>query len=118
MIRAVQGLFALTGLGFAAFGLLFGLALGGVYALDPGLPEAVSWLGGGGMALIFTLMGAGLALVNLVVAGGLGQGQRWAWRVGVGLGVLYLPSGCLPLGGVLLLLLAQREIREYCTPVE
>lgn len=107
--------YARWGLWFGgAWNLLMGLALGPLSSLS-------FWSDPDGQvfALVMTVV---LTVVTLaifgvfgaacvVAANGIGRGSRWAWYLGVGLGVLYLP-GCWPLGGVVLFGLLKDKTRK------
>lgn len=40
-------------------------------------------------------------IFNFVAASGLSNGRKWAWYLGLVLGAMYIPSGCLPLGALI-----------------
>src|SRR5688572_4224084 len=86
--------------------VLLGIGLGPLMAaplfLDPSIPEGM----GTGLAIGFTLFSlvlcGGFGLVNFVAASGLGRGAKWGWILSLVLGAIYLPTACLPFGGVLM----------------
>ncbi len=77
--------------------VLVGLALSLVpFGWDPAVePEYALRAGIIWFSAVVSLAMAGLAEV---VIRGLGMRRRWAWKIGVGLFVVYLPSAFLPLG--------------------
>lgn len=85
------------------------LGLGVVMAPLYTLILSIDGEGGGGSVVMGLVLGAmmlGLGVVfgalNFAAAWGLKRQAKWAWVLTVFLGVLYLPSGCLPFGAVLL----------------
>ncbi len=94
---------------------LMGLFMGPVFAwlssLDaPGerMPPAVMTM----MTIIIFIFSGGFAALNFIAAWGLGQGRKWAWVMGVCIGGIYAPSGCLPFGGLILYGLLNDRVRK------
>ena len=117
--RRPSGPLRLGALGIALLGVV---QLGfGLFAA-PGLAFAVisadvgPWVQLGRFGLVVLIFGGlstGLGMMSLAVAAGLVLDQRWAWYAGVLLGFLYMPSGCLPAGFALLLILLEPGCRAY-----
>ena len=54
------------------------------------------------MALVMFAVCGGIAAANFAAAWGLGKRKGWAWVLTLIIGALYAPSGCMPLGALLL----------------
>lgn len=97
----VQGIFIFVGICYIALGPV----LGWVLSMDPTTPP--------GMASLMTVVMLGFGIVfgglNFIVAWGLGNRSYWAWVLALILGALYLPSACLPLGGIILYCVLQPD---------
>ncbi|MEZ4236464.1 MAG: hypothetical protein R3F59_09955 [Myxococcota bacterium] len=96
--------------------ILIGILSGPLMSLpltgDPNMSASVQVAILVGFSAVSCVAGVGMGVVNLVAAWGLGQGGKWAWFVAVGLGALYLPSGCLPFGAVMLYSLVNEKTRR------
>lgn len=57
-------------------------------------------------------MGIVVVALNFAAARGLAAGKAWGWYIGLALGMLYLPSGCLPFGAVILIGLLGEKARN------
>jgi len=67
----------------------------------------------GFVGLVYSTVAAVIGLISMVVSAGLTMDQKWAWYLGVLLGVAYIPSGCFPVGVGLLLVLLEPGCRQY-----
>jgi hypothetical protein len=62
--------------------------------------------------LIMLVVCLGVAAVNIAAAWGLGDTSRkWAWWVALILGMIYVPSACLPFGLAIVMPLISKEAR-------
>ncbi len=64
------------------------------------------------MGVFMLAICGGIAAVNFVAAWGLGARKKWAWIVTIILGALYAPTGCLPLGVLLLYAMLRSGFKE------
>ncbi|MEQ1503863.1 MAG: hypothetical protein ABMB14_16600 [Myxococcota bacterium] len=96
--------------------LLLGVALGPVIAMplfsDGTTSQAMAIGALVGVTLVSLVLGGGFGLVQLVTAGGLGRGSRWAWYVTLVLGAVYIPGACCLLGAVLLAAMLNEKTRR------
>lgn len=53
----------------------------------------------GGLLFVISII---IGVLNFAVSDGLKKRRKWAWIGGLILGILYVPSACLPFGGVIL----------------
>lgn len=108
----VYGCLIFCAFSYLALGL--GMSLGGGMAWlmtdpgDPPMPEAIEL----GFSIMMLVVCAGVALLNVVAAFGLSRRAKWGWFVSLGLAALYAPSGCLPFGVAMLLVLLRTETRS------
>ncbi len=65
-----------------------------------------------GFGLIMLLVGVGFGALNGAAAWGLARGHKWGWILGVVLGGIYAPSGCLPFGVIILYGLLNERVRK------
>lgn len=98
----------LVGAAYLLLGLVGGPAYGLLFSQDPTLPASFGYVMGG----IVGCTGIGMGLANFVASWGLGQRAKWAWIAAVVLGAMYLPSGCMPFGGLVLYGLLQDDSRK------
>lgn len=86
--------------------VLLGIVVGPLAATpftrDPSLGQTLQVAVLAGATLTSCVTGVTFGVIQLVVAGAIGRGAKWAWYVGVALGVLYLPGCCLPFGALVL----------------
>lgn len=101
-LRICQLILVICGLSYGIFGLSCGFFYSGTVGLDPtvGVTESVLF------AVLGALVALGLcvavALINFIAAVGLIQRQPWGRFLTIAIGVFYTPSGCFPLGLILL----------------
>lgn len=95
-----------TGVVYALLGLGFAPLYGWVFSQDPQLPAAFGWVLGVVLLVV--------AAANVLAAWGLGRRAKWAWFLGLILGAIYLPSGCLPIGALILYGLLRDDTRKAC----
>ncbi|MEQ1568711.1 MAG: hypothetical protein ABMA64_23940 [Myxococcota bacterium] len=95
--------------------LALGVALGPLMGL-PFLSDPEQRTLGIVMTIVYTavslVLGVGMGVLNLAAASGLGRGKKWAWFVSVGLGALYLPTGCCLFGLVLMFAMLKDKTRK------
>ena len=101
-----------VGLGYALFGPGLAMLAGSPFLLDPLVGAGVGPITGGVLGLVVVAGCVGLGVLNLVVAVGLGWRNPWWWAGGVFLGVVYTPTGCLPVGLLLLVALLGSQARR------
>ncbi len=65
------------------------------------------------VGIVFIGLSTVFGLMSIVVAAGLAVDRKWAWYLGMFLGFAYIPTGCLPIGGALLLVLLEPGCRAY-----
>jgi hypothetical protein len=53
----------------------------------------------------------GLGGLNIVAAIGLGRRAYWGWLMALVVGAIYVPSGCLPFGAVIVYALLREDAR-------
>lgn len=64
------------------------------------------------IGLVMFVFIAGFGVLNFVAVWGLGKGAKWGWFVALILGGMYLPSGCMPFGAVILYGLLNDKVRK------
>lgn len=91
------------------------MVLAGLLAIVPlGWDEATTeeYALRSGVTWFLALLSLGLAILVWFVIRGLRRHRRWAWKTGIVLFVLYLPSWFLPIGAVGLFGLLSKGTRE------
>lgn len=84
--------------------LLMGVSMGGLYTAIPLLiaaddPDALIMLPFG---IFIFVLGGGFGVINFLAAWGLWARKMWGFIAALVLAAMYLPSGCMPFGAVLL----------------
>ena len=64
------------------------------------------------MSLVFFVVGAGFAAVHFAIARGLARRKKWAWMGATIIGAIYAPSGCLPIGVLILWAMLCTGVKE------
>jgi hypothetical protein len=107
----VRGVLIFSGVAYALLGLVMPLVFFSVSAFDP--PDSPTWLLWGISAFSFVVC-AGFGALNFVAAWGLDRETKWGWIVSLVLAAMYAPSGCFPLGVLMLIGLLQDDVRKTC----
>ena len=97
------GMYLLLGTGMAVFYVVL---------FTMGTPDDLDLVFGIVMGGVMFFFCCGFGAVNFVAAWGLGRARKWAWFATLVLGCLYLPSGCLPLGAVLVYGMLNDPVRK------
>lgn len=99
----------------AASYVLLGAIFSGVFVLalsaDPEM-EGASLVFALPMGLFMFASCAMIGAVNVLAAHGLAMGARWGWILALVLGGIYAPSGCMPVGAVILYGLLNERVRK------
>ena len=106
LLSSARGLIWFSGFMFLVLGCAGGYNFGSTEGGDlPGFAWVLV-----GITFFFTC--ALFTITNFVVANALVSGKKWSWYGGLGLGVLYIPSCCFPLGALIILGLVRTKVRQ------
>jgi hypothetical protein len=106
----VKGLLWFSGICYVLIGAVAGPAMGWAMTVDGEVPVFVGWLIGIGTFLFCAAFGG----ANFAAAIGLDRETKWGWIVSLVLAAMYAPSGCLPIGVLMLVGLLQDGVRKPC----
>jgi hypothetical protein len=101
-VTVSQAVLVFCGVSYLLIGVLGGLGMGLAFSMDPTIDPALGVPFGIGFGVMMFLMGAFFGGLNFVAAWGLKSRAKWAWIMTLVLGAIYAPSGCMPLGMLLL----------------
>jgi hypothetical protein len=87
-------------------GVLFAPMVGAALGVDPVRGAWVEGTRGGLLAVALAVLGGVLAILPAVAAVGVAARQEWGVALAWVAAVLWLPTGCFPVAGVLLVALA------------
>lgn len=101
-----------SALGYVVLGIVLGPVGGMAWMMDDPyrepLPPSIMMI----FSAIMVAVCVGVAILNVVAVVGLRRRAKWGWFLSLVLGLIYLPSLCLPFGLAIFLPLLQAEVRE------
>ncbi len=100
------------GVMYGLLGVTTGPAMGLLSTSDPSIDPAMGQMMGLVVTVVTLAVCIGFGLVNFMAAWGLSVGGKWAWILTLVLGATYLPSGCMPVGAVVMWGMLNEQTRK------
>lgn len=114
-IRLAQGTLAFVGLAYGLMTLTLVPLMMAMPFVDPELahdPEPVKWMISSFMGVFGCVCVGGYATLPVLAVVGLQRRALWGWVIGLIIGAMLTPSGCMPFGALILVGLLHPEGRD------